>query len=148
MTQVTNPSPPPMQTRSAVPVRAKWAHVSKLVWPVAALAVILLYNLFFTPGFFHIEVRDGRLFDVFRGPHFTLLGFGAEHAATVARVNERYGPKVRAYTVGAAGDRTDLVDEGGHARRAYGTGGLVLVRPDGYIGVYDAPVEDYLRAFA
>lgn len=93
-------------------------------------------------------LRDGRLFDVFRGPHFTLLGFGAEHAATVARVNERYGPKVRAYTVGAAGDRTDLVDEGGHARRAYGTGGLVLVRPDGYIGVYDAPVEDYLRAFA
>lgn len=62
MTQVTNPSPPPMQTRAAVPMRAKWAHVSKLVWPVAALAVILLYNFFFTPGFFHIEVRDGRLF--------------------------------------------------------------------------------------
>jgi 2-polyprenyl-6-methoxyphenol hydroxylase-like FAD-dependent oxidoreductase len=86
-------------------------------------------------------LRRGRLFDVFRGPHFTLLAFDERHAATVARVNERYGPAVRAYTVG-----TDLVDAEGHARRAYGTDGLVLVRPDGYIGVYDAPVEDYLRA--
>jgi hypothetical protein len=89
-------------------------------------------------------LREGRLFDVFRGPHFTLLAFGERHAATVARVNERYGPAVRAYTVGP--DRTDLVDAEGHARRAYGTDGLVLVRPDGYIGVYDAPVEDYLSA--
>jgi 2-polyprenyl-6-methoxyphenol hydroxylase-like FAD-dependent oxidoreductase len=90
-------------------------------------------------------LREGRLFDVFRGPHFTLLGFGEEHAETVARVGERYGAAVRAYTVGAAGD---LVDSGGHARRAYGTDGLVLVRPDGYIGVYDAPPDDYLRALA
>ena len=90
-------------------------------------------------------LRDGRLFDAFRGPHFTLLGFGEGHAATVARVNERYGPAVRAFTVGEAGD---LADTGGHARRAYGTDGLVLVRPDGYIGVYDAPPEDYLRALA
>jgi 2-polyprenyl-6-methoxyphenol hydroxylase-like FAD-dependent oxidoreductase len=88
-------------------------------------------------------LREGRLFDVFRGPHFTLLGFGAAHADTVARVNERYGPRVRAHTVGETGD---LVDSGGHARRAYGTDGLVLVRPDGYIGVYDADPEDYLRA--
>jgi hypothetical protein len=90
-------------------------------------------------------LREGRLFDVFRGPHFTLLGFGEEHAETVARVGERYGAAVRAYAVGAAGD---LVDAGGHARRAYGTDGLVLVRPDGYIGVYDAPPDDYLRALA
>ena len=45
-----------------VPARVRWEHLSKLVWPVAALAVILLFNFFFTPGFFHIEVRDGRLF--------------------------------------------------------------------------------------
>ncbi|WP_141953587.1 FAD-dependent monooxygenase [Actinoallomurus bryophytorum] len=90
-------------------------------------------------------LRDGRLFDVFRGPHFTLLGFGEHHAETVARIGERYGAAVRAHTVGATGD---LVDSGGHARRAYGTDGLVLVRPDGYIGVYDASPEDYLRALA
>ncbi|MDN3356911.1 FAD-dependent oxidoreductase [Actinomadura sp. DC4] len=88
-------------------------------------------------------LRDGRLFEVFQGTHFTLLGFGEEHAATVAEVNARYGPAVRAYTVGPAGD---LADTAGHARRAYGTGGLVLVRPDGYIGVYDAPPGDYLRS--
>lgn len=45
-----------------VPARVRWQHFSKLVWPMAALAVILLFNFFFTPGFFHIEVRDGRLF--------------------------------------------------------------------------------------
>lgn len=33
-----------------------------LLWPLVALALILLFNLLFTPGFFHIEVRDGRLF--------------------------------------------------------------------------------------
>ena len=93
-------------------------------------------------------LRDGRLFDVFRGPHFTLLGFGERHAPTIRRVNERYGPAVRAYTISEAGEAGDLADAEGHARRAYGTDGLVLVRPDGYIGVYDAPPEDYLRALA
>jgi 2-polyprenyl-6-methoxyphenol hydroxylase-like FAD-dependent oxidoreductase len=88
-------------------------------------------------------LRDGRLFDVFRGPHFTLLGFGEGHASTIAQVSTRFGPMVRGYTIGPAGD---LVDSGGHARRAYGTDGLVLVRPDGYIGVYDASPEDYLRS--
>ncbi|MGH3373662.1 MAG: hypothetical protein ACRDP6_02870 [Actinoallomurus sp.] len=85
-------------------------------------------------------LREGRLFDLFRGPHFTLLGFGDTHAETIARVNARYGPAVRAHAIDAR------ADAGGHARRAYGTGGLVLVRPDGYIGVYDAPPHDYLRA--
>jgi len=32
------------------------------LWPLAALGLILLFNLAFTPGFFHIEVKDGRLF--------------------------------------------------------------------------------------
>lgn len=54
-----------MTTTDAPPVPSRYSQqkqVSKLVWPLAALAVILLYNFFFTPGFFHIEVRDGRLF--------------------------------------------------------------------------------------
>ncbi len=32
------------------------------MWPLVALAIALLANLIFTPGFFHVEVRDGRLF--------------------------------------------------------------------------------------
>src|SRR5215467_14185398 len=38
-----------------------WSH---LVWPVAALALLLLFNLIFTAGFFHVEVRDGRFYGV------------------------------------------------------------------------------------
>src|SRR5215475_13223581 len=33
-----------------------------LIWPVAALALLLLFNLLFTPGFFHVENRDGHLY--------------------------------------------------------------------------------------
>jgi simple sugar transport system permease protein len=36
--------------------------VTKLVWPVAALGVLLLFNLFFTPGFFSVEVKQGHLY--------------------------------------------------------------------------------------
>src|SRR6201991_2372880 len=34
----------------------------RLLWPVAMLVVLLLSNLFFSSGFFAIEVRDGHLF--------------------------------------------------------------------------------------
>ncbi len=34
----------------------------KLKWPLAALALVLIFNFAFTPGFFHVEMRDGRLF--------------------------------------------------------------------------------------
>ncbi|MET9291254.1 FAD-dependent monooxygenase [Streptomyces sp. NPDC003077] len=89
-----------------------------------------------------------RLFDVFRGPHFTLLAVGdAEPPALDGEAAEL----VRTYRVGAAGGAepvgaglpatdlvttnpvaTDLIDTDGHARRAYGEG-LFLVRPDGYL---------------
>ncbi|HWO61626.1 MAG TPA: FAD-dependent monooxygenase, partial [Umezawaea sp.] len=69
-----------------------------------------------------------RLFDLFRGPQWTLLEF-------------RDGEVI-------VGDRT-LLDVDGHARAAYGAEGFVLVRPDGYIGLTtddrDA-VDDYLKA--
>lgn len=87
--------------------------------------------------------RPVRLFDVFRGPHVTVLGFGADHAETVARIDAAYGPAVRAYTVGEEGD---LVDTEGHVRAAYGAGGIVVIRPDGYIGSYDADPDAYLRS--
>ena len=35
---------------------------SKLVWPVAALACLLLFNFFFTPNFFHVEVKQGHFY--------------------------------------------------------------------------------------
>ncbi len=35
---------------------------SKLIWPLAALACLLLFNFFFTPNFFHVEVKQGHLY--------------------------------------------------------------------------------------
>jgi len=35
-----------------------------LLWPVAALGVLLAFNAIATPGFFSIDVRDGRLYGV------------------------------------------------------------------------------------
>ena len=54
---------------------------------------------------------------------------------------------VKPYLVGARG----LLDAGGHAARAYGTDALILVRPDGYIGLIADPAEtgtvaEYLRS--
>ena len=40
----------------------RWWH--SLVWPVTGLALLLLFNLVFTEGFFRVEVRDGRLYGV------------------------------------------------------------------------------------
>src|SRR6267378_1107607 len=37
---------------------------SSLVWPLAGLGLLLLFNLIFTEGFFHVEVRDGHLYGV------------------------------------------------------------------------------------
>ncbi|HYO72853.1 MAG TPA: ABC transporter permease [Archangium sp.] len=35
---------------------------SRNFWPLVGLVVLLVFNLLFTPGFAHMELRDGRLF--------------------------------------------------------------------------------------
>ncbi|MEU6968812.1 FAD-dependent monooxygenase [Kitasatospora aureofaciens] len=82
-----------------------------------------------------------RLFDLFRGPHFTLLLFG-----------DRPAP---AELTGLPGVRTAAVrDPAGHAARGYGLRGdaAVLVRPDGYVSLTGAAadravVAEHLRAY-
>jgi len=72
-------SPTAPQSRSGKsPARA--AIVTAL-YPALALAILLIFNLLFTPGFFRIEVRDGRLFgsliDILnRGTPVLLLSLG------------------------------------------------------------------------
>lgn len=45
----------------------------RLLWPALVLALLLLLNLFFTPGFLSIEVKDGH----FYGSLIDILRFGA-----------------------------------------------------------------------
>jgi simple sugar transport system permease protein len=44
------------------PSLLKRAASAKLFWPLLALALMLLFNLIFTKGFFHIEIKDGHLY--------------------------------------------------------------------------------------
>jgi hypothetical protein len=69
-----------------------------------------------------------RLFSLFQGPHWTLVGYEADHAAAFAP-----RPGLRIAIVGPHGD---LVDDGGHFHDAYALspGDWVLIRPDGYVG--------------
>jgi hypothetical protein len=85
-----------------------------------------------------------RLFDKFRGTHFTLLAFGGAGAVTSQAVRS-----LRVVDHREAAGADDVVDRHGHARDSYGirSGGVALVRPDGYVGlVGDArDVDGYLR---
>ncbi|WP_019926952.1 FAD-dependent monooxygenase [Nocardia sp. BMG111209] len=80
-----------------------------------------------------------RLFDLFRGPHATLLVFGAPAEIPA-------DPGVRAFSIGSATDpntdgRLVAVDDHAFAAYAAGAGTRVLVRPDGHIAWRtDAPV--------
>jgi 2-polyprenyl-6-methoxyphenol hydroxylase-like FAD-dependent oxidoreductase len=85
-----------------------------------------------------------RLFDLFRGPHFTLLGIGERLGPMLADVEPDI---VKPYHVGPGG----LVDDEGHVAHAYGTEALMLVRPDGYVGLVanatdTDSVAEYLRS--
>ena len=69
-----------------------------------------------------------RLFNLFQGPHWTLIGYEVDSASGVA-------PRARLHIhrIGVGGD---IVDDGGHFRAAYGLAPetWVLIRPDGYVG--------------
>ena len=71
--------------------------------------------------------RPTSLFQLFRGPHWTLLGYEADSPAVAPRRG------LRIHVFGAGGDVLDHAD---HMRKAYGLtpGCWVLVRPDGYVG--------------
>jgi 2-polyprenyl-6-methoxyphenol hydroxylase-like FAD-dependent oxidoreductase len=76
-----------------------------------------------------------RLFDLFRGPHFTLLGIG-ERCSAAMFGNAGTGI-LKPCLIGPEG----LLDDDGHAARVYGTDALILIRPDGYIGLVADPAE-------
>nr|WP_315421526.1 FAD-dependent oxidoreductase [uncultured Pseudomonas sp.] len=67
-----------------------------------------------------------RLFNLFQGTHWTLLGYGVKRSSVAAR------PGLHIHRFGLQGD---MIDAQGHFQRAYelALGDWVLVRPDGYI---------------
>jgi 2-polyprenyl-6-methoxyphenol hydroxylase-like FAD-dependent oxidoreductase len=84
-----------------------------------------------------------RLFQLFKGAHWTLLDWEADRRD----VPPRAGLHIHTF-----GDRGDLRDDGGHFRDAYAlaVGDWVLVRPDGYVGAIVAAahvevLEGYLQ---
>lgn len=85
--------------------------------------------------------QQARLFSLFAGPHWTLLGFDAA---------ERPLPRA-GLRVALIGEQGDILDDGGHIARAYGlaTGQWALVRPDGYLAaiVDTDELEQTLRSF-
>ncbi|WP_207953156.1 FAD-dependent monooxygenase [Paenibacillus agricola] len=91
-----------------------------------------------------------RLFDVFQGPHFTLLAFGANAAKALPELTwPTCGAELRRYPVGTGlgVDNNCLNDTTGKLSSIYGItrDTLVLIRPDGYIG--SIITTDWLAAF-
>jgi len=70
--------------------------------------------------------QPSRLFDLFKGPHWTLLAHEG-----VPEITARPGLHIH-----RIGPRGDVIDAWGHIRDAYALmpGECVLIRPDGYIG--------------
>lgn len=91
---------------------------------------------------------DRRLFDLFRGPHHTLLeldgGSTIDQSWSVG-LRRRYGHLVRVAVVSRSGmpQASGVIDETGEAHRKYGAerGGIYLIRPDGYVGFRGGPTD-------
>jgi 2-polyprenyl-6-methoxyphenol hydroxylase-like FAD-dependent oxidoreductase len=94
-----------------------------------------------------------RLFDIFRGPHFTLLVFDPDNGVVLAEVAQLCEGAVRVCEIirpGESGGNDAVIDTEGHAYQAYDVqrNGVVLVRPDGYIGlIADGLSADPLHAY-
>jgi 2-polyprenyl-6-methoxyphenol hydroxylase-like FAD-dependent oxidoreductase len=90
-----------------------------------------------------------RLFDLFRGPHFTLL---ALDGAALPPLGSQYRNAIRAHRIArpGAGGVGALIDSEAQVHRIYGDG-LILVRPDGYLGYTGAGggagLQSYLGRF-
>ena len=87
--------------------------------------------------------QPSRLFNLFKGTHWTLLGYEVER---LSGVKPRSG-----FHIHAVCPRGHIIDDGGYIRDGYGVQGgeWILVRPDGYIGAivssdFTSALEEYL----
>ncbi len=77
-----------------------------------------------------------RLFDVLKGPQFTLLAYQVD-LSTIRRLQQDARISVITIRAPETDMTADLVDAENHCRNAYGltTGQLVLIRPDAYVAL-------------
>ncbi|WP_329088277.1 FAD-dependent monooxygenase [Streptosporangium sp. NBC_01469] len=84
--------------------------------------------------------EQARLFDVFRGTHFTLLQFGAIDTEFADRIEELFGDDVHVRHVlrvsaPAAGTAARVLLGAAHRTYRASRGELILIRPDGYVAL-------------
>jgi 2-polyprenyl-6-methoxyphenol hydroxylase-like FAD-dependent oxidoreductase len=92
-----------------------------------------------------------RLFELFRGPHWTLIGMGDRWRNIISTCVTAMPDAVQGYVIGGTKGQGDFFDRDGNTKAAYGVAGLFVIRPDNYIGLATDTVElartqDYLRA--
>ncbi|WP_127496767.1 FAD-dependent monooxygenase [Paenibacillus glycanilyticus] len=92
-----------------------------------------------------------RIFDIYQGPHFTLLAFGANAAKSLLQIKwPTNGAELRSYIVGAkqVSDENYINDAASNLASIYGITDdtWVLIRPDGYIG--SIIKNDWMRNFS
>ncbi|MDT9686963.1 FAD-dependent monooxygenase [Streptomyces sp. P9(2023)] len=91
-----------------------------------------------------------RLFDLYQGPHFTLLAFGSNAAQALPDLTwPADGAELHRYPVHTGGGADDsVIDTTGELAEIYGITGdaLILIRPDGYIA--RIITADWTTAFA
>ena len=85
---------PPLRSERLQTRKAAWW--TSLVWPVTGLALLLLFNLLFTEGFFHVEIRNGRFYGVLidilnHGSKVMLLALGMALVIATAGVDLSVG---------------------------------------------------------
>lgn len=86
--------------------------------------------------------KPTRLFDAYRGPHFTLLALNGTELDTDLDATALPVDPDLLRIVRVGGPAPDLVDTDGHIRDAYGSDpALFLIRPDGYLALA-APAEN------
>ncbi|GAB3416428.1 FAD-dependent monooxygenase [Flindersiella endophytica] len=95
---------------------------------------------------------DVPLGSLVNGPHWTLLGLGSRSAEVLGALSTRFGQAVHTEVIGGGGSMVPgvtLQDRYGQARhRLARRGGTVLVvRPDGYLGLRSAPNVDIIAAY-
>lgn len=97
-----------------------------------------------------------RLFDLFRGPHTTVLAFGSHSSHTADALVRRFPEHLKSATLLPTAEPTTphFTDREGSAHQDYGIAGdtLLVIRPDGYVGLRatdpsETDVLDYLRRF-